>query len=45
MVACAAAAPSIRNTQPWRFVASPGRLQVFFDPERRLPVLDRSTRQ
>lgn len=45
VVASATRAPSIHNTQPWRFVASPDRLHVFFDPDRRLPVLDPSTRQ
>jgi hypothetical protein len=45
VVEAATRAPSIHNTQPWRFVASPDRLQVFFDPDRRLPVLDPSTRQ
>ena len=45
VVAAATRAPSIHNTQPWRFVASADRLEVFFDPERRLPVLDPSTRQ
>jgi hypothetical protein len=45
VVASATRAPSIHNTQPWRFVASPDRLQVLFDPARRLPVLDPSTRQ
>jgi hypothetical protein len=45
VVAAATRAPSIHNTQPWRFVASADRLQVFFDPARRLPVLDPSTRQ
>lgn len=45
VVAAATRAPSIHNTQPWRFVASPHRLLVFFDPERALPVLDPTTRQ
>ena len=45
VVAAATRAPSIHNTQPWRFVASPDTLRVFFDPDRRLPVLDPSTRQ
>jgi hypothetical protein len=45
VVAAATRAPSIHNTQPWRFVASPDLLQVFFDRKRALPVLDRTTRQ
>jgi len=45
VVAAATRAPSIHNTQPWRFVASPDRLDVFFDRERALPVLDPTGRQ
>jgi hypothetical protein len=45
VVAAAVRAPSIHNTQPWRFVASPERLGVFLDRERALPVLDPSGRQ
>jgi hypothetical protein len=45
VVAAATRAPSIHNTQPWRFVATSDRLEVFLDPERALPVLDPSARQ
>jgi nitroreductase len=45
IVAAATRAPSIHNTQPWRFVAGPDRLDVFFDRERALPVLDPTGRQ
>jgi len=45
VVAAATRAPSIHNTQPWRFVAAPDRLDVFFDRERALPVLDPTGRQ
>ena len=45
VVAAATRAPSIHNTQPWRFVATPDRLDVFLDRERALPVLDPTGRQ
>jgi len=45
VVAAATRAPSIHNTQPWRFVASPDRLDVYLDAERALPVLDPTGRQ
>jgi hypothetical protein len=45
VVAAATRAPSIHNTQPWRFVAGPDRLDVFYDRARALPVLDPSGRQ
>jgi nitroreductase len=45
VVAAATRAPSIHNTQPWRFVAAADRLEVFFDPQRALPVLDPTARQ
>jgi nitroreductase len=45
VVAAATRAPSIHNTQPWRFVAGPDRLDVFLDRERALPVLDPTARQ
>ncbi|MGY2085682.1 Acg family FMN-binding oxidoreductase [Blastococcus sp. SYSU DS0539] len=45
VVAAATRAPSIHNTQPWRFVARPDRLELFLDPGRALPVLDPSGRQ
>jgi nitroreductase len=44
-VAAATRAPSIHNTQPWRFVATPDRLDVFLDRDRALEVLDPSRRQ
>lgn len=45
VVTDATRAPSIHNTQPWRFVAGAERLDVFYDRNRALPVLDRSGRQ
>ncbi|WP_167762113.1 nitroreductase family protein [Blastococcus sp. CT_GayMR20] len=45
VVADATWAPSILDTQPWRFVAGPDRLDLFFDRERALPVLDPTGRQ
>jgi hypothetical protein len=45
IVTAATRAPSIHNTQPWRFVARPDRLDVFYDRRRALPVLDPTHRQ
>jgi nitroreductase len=45
IVAAATRAPSIHNTQPWRFVAAPDRLDVYLDTGRALPVLDPTARQ
>ena len=45
VVAAATRAPSIHNTQPWRFAATPDRLDLFLDPDRALPVLDPTRRQ
>jgi nitroreductase len=38
-------APSVHNTQPWRFVLTGDALEVHADPIRRLPVLDPTGRQ
>jgi len=45
VVGAATRAPSIHNTQPWRFTATSDQLDVFFDPGRALPVLDPTGRQ
>jgi nitroreductase len=45
VVGAATRAPSIHNTQPWRFTAAPDRLEVFLDRDRALPVLDPTARQ
>lgn len=38
-------APSVHNTQPWRFLARPGGFELHGDPSRRLAVLDPDGRQ
>jgi hypothetical protein len=38
-------APSVHNTQPWRFVVHPDRLDVYADRSRRVPVVDPTGRQ
>lgn len=45
VVRAATRAPSIHNTQPWRFAATADRLDVHLDRERALPVLDPTRRQ
>lgn len=45
VITAATRAPSIHNTQPWRFTASPDRLELYLDRERALPVLDPTARQ
>ncbi len=45
VVGAATRAPSIHNTQPWRFTATADQLDVFLDPARALPVLDPTGRQ
>jgi len=41
----ASLAPSVHNTQPWRFVADGHTLEVRADPERQLEFLDDNARQ
>jgi hypothetical protein len=38
-------APSIHNTQPWRLVVRRGRLELFADRSRAVPVIDPEGRQ
>jgi hypothetical protein len=38
LVAMAARAPSIHNTQPWRFRVSPSEIELLADPKRKLRV-------
>lgn len=45
VVETATKAPSIHNTQPWRFTATSDQLDVHLDPARALPVLDPTGRQ
>jgi hypothetical protein len=39
------AAPSIANSQPWRFAVGADRVDVWTDPERSLPAVDPDGRQ
>jgi nitroreductase len=45
VVQAAGLAPSVHNTQPWRFVARPEHLELHADPSRQLRVLDPDGRQ
>jgi nitroreductase len=38
-------APSVHNTQPWRMRLAEGRLDIYADLSRQLPVLDPTSRQ
>jgi hypothetical protein len=38
-------APSVHNTQPWRFVVRPNQLDIYSDPSRHLRELDPTGRQ
>jgi hypothetical protein len=45
VVQAAGLAPSVHNTQPWRFEARPDGLALYADPSRQLGVLDPDGRQ
>jgi hypothetical protein len=44
-IEAAGAAPSIHNSQPWRFVVRPEAIELHLDPERALPVADPTGRE
>lgn len=44
-VAAATLAPSVHNTQPWRFHIAQDRIEIFVEPSRQLTVLDPTGRQ
>jgi nitroreductase len=44
VIATAARAPSVHNTQPWRFRVTEDTIELYADPARRLNVLDPSGR-
>jgi nitroreductase len=41
----AALAPSVHNSQPWRFRLAPGRIDVRLDPDRQLTAIDPGGRE
>lgn len=45
VVRAASLAPSIHNTQPWRWVRAGGGLDLYADPGRQLTVADPAARQ
>lgn len=44
-VMLASRAPSLHNSQPWRWVVEGARLQLWADPRRLMPATDRSGRE
>ena len=45
VIGAAVWAPSVHNTQPWRFAVRPGEISVYADPDRRLPAADPAGRE
>lgn len=41
----ASLAPSVHNSQPWRFRVLPDRIELHADPDRRLPAIDPDDRE
>ena len=45
VIECASLAPSVHNTQPWKFVDTGAGLEMYAEPGRRLDYLDPTARQ
>jgi nitroreductase len=45
VLTAAALAPSVHNTQPWRFRLAPDRIELHADPSRGLPATDPENRE
>ena len=45
MLATASLAPSVHNSQPWRFLVRPDRIELHPDPDRALPATDPGGRE
>jgi hypothetical protein len=44
VIALALRAPSIHNSQPWRWVTGDNSVHLFADPDRQLPITDPDSR-
>ena len=45
LLTAAGRAPSVHNTQPWRFRVQPDVIELWADPERALPIADPGNRE
>ena len=45
VIGTAVLAPSVHNTQPWRFAVRPGEISLYADPDRWLAVADPAGRE
>ena len=45
VIGAAVWAPSVHNTQPWRFAVRPGEISLYADPDRWLAVADPAGRE
>ena len=45
LLAAAGRAPSLHNSQPWRFLVRPQVIELWADPRRRLPAADPTGRE